>query len=272
MHDDCYFYLYSECKLKERCRYRHNPLSKDNLILCKIWSKNKKCRLDCPMRHSLYHVVKQRSDTMCYWEDKGGCTKYRCEFRHVDSKKDEWKEPKVKLLTEIIESKNLHNSVISVSDVSIEDKSDLTVSDVNFIEESTEVKKRGSDLTVSDVNLVENHRSISDKEISTRPREFLNIKKHTNHDNLPDKLPDDLQNSLNEVKESVKDDNKKELLDTKTLLYSSKEDLRLHSKRELVNSEEKPSKKSKAETGSLDFDIDSLDKEIAELEKLLNDS
>ncbi|WUR03381.1 zinc finger C3H domain-containing protein [Vairimorpha necatrix] len=106
--EDCYFFLYSECKLKERCRFRHNQLSKDNLILCKNWSKNKKCRMDCPLRHSLYHVVKQRSDTMCYWEDKGGCTKYRCEFKHIDPNKDLWKDPKVKLLTEIIENKTRH--------------------------------------------------------------------------------------------------------------------------------------------------------------------
>ncbi|EEQ82448.1 hypothetical protein NCER_100841 [Vairimorpha ceranae BRL01] len=157
MLDDCYFYLYSECKLKERCRFRHNPLSKDNLILCKNWSKNKKCRLDCPLRHSLYHVVKQRSDTMCYWEDKGGCTKYRCEYKHVDPSKDEWKEPKVKLLTEIIESKNIHNntSTISISDISEPVNDDVTISDAEFavnkcLEDKTEYNELDKNLKVGE--------------------------------------------------------------------------------------------------------------------------
>ncbi|KAF9762375.1 Zinc finger CCCH domain-containing protein 11A [Nosema granulosis] len=81
-------------------------MSKDNLITCKTWKKTKKCRIDCPFRHSTYHEVKQRKDIMCYWEDKGGCTKYRCEYKHNDPLKDEWKEVRVKSLNEIIQTKS----------------------------------------------------------------------------------------------------------------------------------------------------------------------
>lgn len=363
MHDDCYFYLYSECKLKERCRYRHNPLSKDNLILCKIWSKNKKCRMDCPLRHSLYHVVKQRSDTMCYWEDKGGCTKYRCEFKHVDSKKDEWKEPKIKLLTEIIESKNIHNTVgneignnddgnneignneIGNNDVGNNDvgnndvgNNEVTINigdSINNIGDSnnnnemiisnyekvTNNNSENIDVTVSDANciLVEenkiscNEQRSSNEEItagkftkdmsSYQGNEILdNSTVQSSKNNIIEKSTNNVltNESVNIVADTIKVEPSSLGIDCSSLKIDSsvggepsslkvesltsivdqssschkqdiKEDI-INNKRELTNSDDLPIKKIKSDSRNLDFDIDSLDKEIAELEKLLHDS
>lgn len=46
----------------------------------------------------------------CYWEKNNGCEKVRCEFKHIDPKKDEWKESKILTLEEIIEKKNNEKS------------------------------------------------------------------------------------------------------------------------------------------------------------------
>ncbi|AFN83115.1 hypothetical protein EROM_060200 [Encephalitozoon romaleae SJ-2008] len=90
--DDCYFFLYSSCKFKDRCTYRHNEGCRNNLVTCKNWESKIPCSEDCPYRHSKFHLKKNRREEMCYWEDKpGGCTKDRCEYRHTDPTKDAWK-------------------------------------------------------------------------------------------------------------------------------------------------------------------------------------
>jgi ribosomal protein L15 len=124
--------------------YRHNPMSKDNLITCKIWKKTKKCRTDCPLRHSEYHELKQRKETMCYWEDKGGCTKYRCEYKHKDPVKDEWKEVKVKSLTEI---KNLKNTI----EIENEKKTEIDISNSEVIEDVKLVGEEASEQNVNEI-------------------------------------------------------------------------------------------------------------------------
>ncbi|KAG5860017.1 hypothetical protein KMI_03g04650 [Encephalitozoon hellem] len=90
--DDCYFFLYSSCKFKDKCAYRHNESCRNNLVTCRNWESKIPCREDCPYRHSKFHLKKNRREEMCYWENKpSGCTKDRCEYRHVDPMKDAWK-------------------------------------------------------------------------------------------------------------------------------------------------------------------------------------
>ncbi|KAF7684347.1 Zinc finger CCCH domain-containing protein 11A [Astathelohania contejeani] len=99
--EDCYYFLYSVCKKKD-CAFRHSLQSKENPVLCKTWNLKGTCKLDCPFRHSNYHIIKNRGDMMCYWESQlTGCTKKYCEYKHEDPKKDEWKGVKVKTLEEI---------------------------------------------------------------------------------------------------------------------------------------------------------------------------
>nr|AGE95733.1 hypothetical protein ECU06_0290 [Encephalitozoon cuniculi] len=90
--DDCYFFLYSSCKFKDRCTYRHNESCRNNLITCRNWVSKIPCSDDCPYRHSKFHLKKNRREEMCYWEDKpSGCIKDRCEYRHANPLKDAWK-------------------------------------------------------------------------------------------------------------------------------------------------------------------------------------
>ncbi|ELQ73998.1 hypothetical protein THOM_3091 [Trachipleistophora hominis] len=99
--DDCYYYLYSVCT-KKNCTYRHSAAAKKNLIMCKTWANKRECRNECPLRHSDYHLRKDRKDIYCYWEDmEGGCQKEFCDFRHRNPEKDEWKKVKIRTLDEI---------------------------------------------------------------------------------------------------------------------------------------------------------------------------
>jgi len=62
------------------------------MATCKNWKAGGACEDECPFRHSEYHCKKNRREEMCYWEDKpSGCTKVKCEYRHVDPSKDAWK-------------------------------------------------------------------------------------------------------------------------------------------------------------------------------------
>ncbi|KAM0687189.1 hypothetical protein COBT_001575 [Conglomerata obtusa] len=107
--EDCYYFLYSKCK-KNPCEYRHSSAAKENPILCRKWKQNGSCISECPFRHSSYHLNKKRHEMECYWEKNNGCEKARCEFKHIDPKKDEWKESKILTLEEIIEKKNNEKS------------------------------------------------------------------------------------------------------------------------------------------------------------------
>lgn len=99
--EDCYYFLYSVCT-KKNCVFRHSSAAKKNLIMCKLWANKKQCRVECPLRHSDYHLRKDRSDIYCYWEDTtSGCQKEFCDFKHKNPEKDEWKKIKIKTLDEI---------------------------------------------------------------------------------------------------------------------------------------------------------------------------
>jgi len=90
--EDCYYFLYSNCRKGDECEYRHRPESKTNPVLCERWSQTKVCTQDCPLRHSYHHLKKKRTDDQCYWEtQEGGCTRKFCEFRHRDPQKDAWR-------------------------------------------------------------------------------------------------------------------------------------------------------------------------------------
>ncbi|ORD99964.1 ZC11A [Hepatospora eriocheir] len=107
--EDCYYFLYSVCILGNACLYRHNELSKQCNVLCDEWDRTEKCREDCPFRHSRYHLKKQRSDELCYWESNGGCKKEFCEYKHNDPTKDQWKKGVVKNLNTVRKEKNKIN-------------------------------------------------------------------------------------------------------------------------------------------------------------------
>lgn len=115
--EDCYYYLYSTCKRGEHCKYRHNALSKQSTILCQEWYDSKinngtnNCREECPLRHSTYHMQKQREEVECYWENtETGCQKEFCEFKHNDPEKDLWKRGIIKNLSEIKKDKNINSN------------------------------------------------------------------------------------------------------------------------------------------------------------------
>lgn len=103
--EDCYYFLYSTCKRGKNCGFRHNVLCKQCNILCDEWDSTKMCREDCPLRHSKYHLMKQREELPCFWENNGGCKKEFCEFKHEDASKDEWKKGTIRDNTKQ-ESKN----------------------------------------------------------------------------------------------------------------------------------------------------------------------
>lgn len=91
-YEDCYYFLYSNCKRGDTCIYRHCLEAKASTKLCPEWDNTKKCELNCPLRHSYYHLQKKRSSDMCYFEETPqGCTKQFCEYRHKDPSRDAWK-------------------------------------------------------------------------------------------------------------------------------------------------------------------------------------
>ena len=133
--EDCYYYLYSTCKRGDNCGFRHNLLSKQCNILCEEWSKLKTCREECPLRHSYYHLKKNRSEEMCHWEANGGCKKEFCEFMHNEIGKDDWKEGRIKDISEIKKDKNII-------------RQEITVDPLEFEEERREVKERKRHLKI----------------------------------------------------------------------------------------------------------------------------
>lgn len=99
--EDCYYFLYSSCT-KKKCIFRHSEAAKKNLILCKKWAQKNNCQLDCPFRHSDYHLKKDRKEIFCYWEEmEQGCQREFCNFKHKNPSKDEWKQIKIKKLDDI---------------------------------------------------------------------------------------------------------------------------------------------------------------------------
>lgn len=105
--EDCYYFLYSTCRRGDACGFRHNLLSKQCKVLCEAWDRDGECREDCPLRHSRYHLKKDREIELCFFEQNGGCKKEFCEFRHMEEGKDNWKVGDIKDLAEIRRNKNM---------------------------------------------------------------------------------------------------------------------------------------------------------------------
>lgn len=106
---DCYYFLYKECK-NSPCKFRHSTSAKKSMITCKYFERTESCPNNdtCPMRHSTYHKDRKRSDEYCFWEQKEvGCTRFgTCEYKHKDPKLDEWKENKIRSLSELKKTEN----------------------------------------------------------------------------------------------------------------------------------------------------------------------
>ena len=98
---DCYYFLYSKCMREDQCMYRHSPQAKMAAEICESWASCRPCPQDCPFRHSDYHLKKSRGDTECFWENKGGCKKPECPYKHalssgsqsIDYEKNQYYEP-----------------------------------------------------------------------------------------------------------------------------------------------------------------------------------
>ncbi|KAI5181219.1 hypothetical protein NEOKW01_1438 [Nematocida sp. AWRm80] len=80
MKDDCFYFIQSTCARREDCNYRHNPLVKATLEICKNWKNNLECDDNCNLRHSEYHLKKRQ---VCIWESRGGCKNPSCTYEHT---------------------------------------------------------------------------------------------------------------------------------------------------------------------------------------------
>lgn len=179
-------------------------MSKDNLITCKTWIKTKKCRIDCPFRHSTYHEVKPRKDIMCYWEDKGGCTKYRCEYKHNDPAKDVWKEVRVKSLTEIIQSKSTIEKELCtetrpqvvVDDLKKESEVDLSMSEAVINSPDTTVEPTKIKREIDETNIIVEKQTTDD---------VKRVKKEVVYEDIEEEIKD-LDKELEELDDILNDD------------------------------------------------------------------
>ncbi|XP_055312939.1 zinc finger CCCH domain-containing protein 11A-like isoform X2 [Sitodiplosis mosellana] len=80
---DCYFYYYSVCRKGTSCPYRHEPSALGHERVCPKWTENQCFQPNCPDRHMV--IEKARNQIQCYWENKGGCRKPHCVFKHLNS-------------------------------------------------------------------------------------------------------------------------------------------------------------------------------------------
>lgn len=178
-------------------------MCKDNLITCKTWKRTKKCRIDCPLRHSEYHELKQRKDTMCYWEDKGGCTKQRCEYKHKDPLKDEWKEVKVKTLSEL---KSTRNNVEKV-DTEIQAEESAVEAKIEVQEEKADTETK-VEVSEQGVEAVKYKQEVRASAIETKPKhlvkETVGVAEEVKRVKKPEPL-DDLDKELEELDEILND-------------------------------------------------------------------
>ncbi|KAL6122172.1 leucyl-tRNA synthetase [Nucleospora cyclopteri] len=261
--EDCYYFLYSTCKRGESCLYRHNLLCKQCNVLCEEWKNTKECREDCPLRHSFYHLKKNRSNEYCHWESKGGCKKEFCEFKHMEAGKDEWKTGKVKELTEIIKEKNEEGK-----------KEEITV-DIEEFEKERKMKRDLKTKGKKSQKMIENIKNALKDFNEEQKEEFDRILKEIEakkikknevitNNKIIDSNKEDLKMQLEvneeemqlEVKEEESNINKEDL---KMQLEVKEEEMQIDVMEEeemQINDEEKQ--------------IDDIDKELKELEDLLN--
>ena len=110
--EDCYFFLYKNCK-NTNCTFRHSELARQSNELCERFANKQHCTVDCPKRHSFYHLNKRRGNEMCYWETQDrGCIKEYCEFKHIDTKRDEWKREEN---ADLVEEEPFCNEILHIA-------------------------------------------------------------------------------------------------------------------------------------------------------------
>ncbi|KAL7345517.1 zinc finger domain-containing protein [Encephalitozoon intestinalis] len=234
--DDCYFFLYSSCKFKDRCTYRHNEKCRNNLVTCKNWESKIPCNEDCPYRHSKFHLKKNRREEMCYWEDKPrGCTKDRCEYRHTNPMKDAWKTAG---LSEEAQELSLNTSGSSMSEQ--QGLEDIRLKDY---EEVMSIQEQHTDPKADTLTGTESPKKIGQKETSCQENSTL----------------------LQERKSEATNDTEKIELHSNVLKNNSVEDV-LKSQNKRVKTEETPNV-----TGKTTVNLEELDKEIEELDGILMD-
>ncbi|XP_075234406.1 uncharacterized protein LOC142332086 [Lycorma delicatula] len=83
--DDCYFYYYSTCLKGDNCLFRHEENALGCEVVCQYWKEGKCLNERCNFRHM--ELKKNRKVIPCYWETQpGGCRKPHCPFRHMNQK------------------------------------------------------------------------------------------------------------------------------------------------------------------------------------------
>lgn len=80
---DCYFFYYSVCRKGTSCAYRHEPSALGHERVCPKWTENQCFQSNCSDRHMV--IEKARNQIQCYWENKGGCRKPHCVFKHMNT-------------------------------------------------------------------------------------------------------------------------------------------------------------------------------------------
>ncbi|KAK7871627.1 hypothetical protein R5R35_001814 [Gryllus longicercus] len=79
--NDCYFYYYSTCLKGDMCMFRHEPAALGCETVCTFWQQGKCLNQRCNFRHM--ELRKNRKIIPCYWENQpGGCRKAHCPFQH----------------------------------------------------------------------------------------------------------------------------------------------------------------------------------------------
>lgn len=63
------------------CPYRHEPAALGHERTCPKFKVGQCVDATCPNRHMI--IEKTRSKIQCYWENKGGCQKPHCVFKHT---------------------------------------------------------------------------------------------------------------------------------------------------------------------------------------------
>ncbi|CAG9864521.1 unnamed protein product [Phyllotreta striolata] len=80
--NDCYFYYYSTCAKGESCAFRHEPSALGCETTCSFWKEGKCVNVRCNFRHM--ELRKNRKAIPCYWESQPkGCLKAHCPFMHT---------------------------------------------------------------------------------------------------------------------------------------------------------------------------------------------
>ncbi|XP_011309625.1 zinc finger CCCH domain-containing protein 11A isoform X2 [Fopius arisanus] len=80
--NDCYFFYYSTCTKGDSCAFRHEPSALGCEVMCSYWQQGNCLNEKCNFRHM--ELKKNRKSIACYWESqRSGCKKPHCPFMHT---------------------------------------------------------------------------------------------------------------------------------------------------------------------------------------------